>query len=72
MAGARNGVKIVGGAVFHGRCQNVGRRVSFEGLRLRGRRKEFAPCRRAQFLRGGAFLELELEGAFAWPVQHFV
>ena len=27
-------VKIVAGAVFCGRCQNVGRRVSFEGLRL--------------------------------------
>ena len=25
-------VKIVAGAVFRGRCQNVGRRVSFEGL----------------------------------------
>ena len=25
-------VKIVAGAVFCGRCQNVGRRVSFEGL----------------------------------------
>ena len=27
-------VKIVAGAVFCGRCQNVGRRVSFEGLRF--------------------------------------
>ena len=27
-------VKIVAGAVFRGRCQNVGRRVSFEGLRF--------------------------------------
>ena len=25
-------VKIVAGAVFCGRCQNVGRRASFEGL----------------------------------------
>ena len=27
-------VKIVASAVFRGRCQNVGRRVSFEGLRF--------------------------------------
>ena len=27
-------VKIVAGAVFRGRCQNVGRRASFEGLRF--------------------------------------
>ena len=27
-------VKIVAAAVFRGRCQNVGRRVSFEGLRF--------------------------------------
>ena len=27
-------VKIVAGAVFRGCCQNVGRRVSFEGLRF--------------------------------------
>ena len=27
-------VKIVAGAVFCGRCENVGRRVSFEGLRF--------------------------------------
>ena len=27
-------VKIVAGAVFCGRCQNAGRRVSFEGLRF--------------------------------------
>ena len=27
-------VKIVAGAVFRGRCQNVGRPVSFEGLRF--------------------------------------
>ena len=27
-------VKFVAGAVFRGRCQNVGRRVSFEGLRF--------------------------------------
>ena len=27
-------VKIVAGAVFRGRCQNVSRRVSFEGLRF--------------------------------------
>ena len=27
-------VKIVAGAVFCGGCQNVGRRVSFEGLRF--------------------------------------
>ena len=27
-------VKIEAGAVFRGRCQNVGRRVSFEGLRF--------------------------------------
>ena len=27
-------VKIVAGALFFGRCQNVGRRVSFEGLRF--------------------------------------
>ena len=27
-------VKIVAGAVFGGRCQNVGRRASFEGLRF--------------------------------------
>ena len=27
-------VKIVAGVVFCGRCQNVGRRVSFEGLRF--------------------------------------
>ena len=27
-------VKIVARAVFCGRCQNVGRRVSFEGLRI--------------------------------------
>ena len=26
--------KIVAGAVFRGRCQNVGRRASFEGLRF--------------------------------------
>ena len=28
--------------------------------------------RRAQFPRGVAFLEHELEDDFAWPVQHFV
>ena len=27
-------VNIVVGAVFRGRCQNIGRRVSFEGLRF--------------------------------------
>ena len=27
-------VKIVAGSIFRGRCQNVGRRVSFEGLRF--------------------------------------
>ena len=27
-------VKIVAGAVFRGRCQNVGKRVSFEGLQF--------------------------------------
>ena len=27
-------VKIVAGAVFCGRCQNIGRRVSFEGFRF--------------------------------------
>ena len=27
-------VKIVASATFRGRCQNVGRRVSFEGLRF--------------------------------------
>ena len=32
--GIRHIVKIVAGAVFRGRCQNVGRRVSFEGLRF--------------------------------------
>ena len=30
--GIRHIVKIVAGTVFPGRCQNVGRRVSFEGL----------------------------------------
>ena len=28
-------VKIVAGPVFRGRCQNIGRRVSFEGVRFR-------------------------------------
>ena len=27
-------VKIVAGAIFYGCCQNLGRRASFEGLRL--------------------------------------
>ena len=27
-------MKIAAGAVFRGRCQNVGRRASFEGLRF--------------------------------------
>ena len=35
-------VKIVAGAVFRGRCQNVGRRVLFEGLHFTWCR-EFAP-----------------------------
>ena len=71
-------VKIVAGTAFRRRCQNVGRRVSFEGLRftwqaqgIRTRDRIFWG-RRAQFLRGVAFLELEVEDAFAWPVQHFV
>ena len=71
-------VKIVAGAVFRGRCQNVGRRVSFEGLRLTWQVQGIRTMdrifwgQRAQFLRGVAFLELQLEDAFAWPVQHFV
>ena len=32
--GIGHSAKIVTGAVFCGRCQNVGRRVSFEGLRF--------------------------------------
>ena len=71
-------VKIVAGAVFRGRCQNVGRRVSFEGLRFTWQAQGIRTMdpifwgQRAQFLRGVAFLELELGDAFAWPVQHFV
>ena len=71
-------VKIVAGAVFCGRCENVGRRVSFEGLRFTWRAQGIRTMdamfwgRRARFLRRVAFLELELEDQFAWPVQHFV
>ena len=71
-------VKIVAGAVFCGRCQNVGRRVSFEGLRFTWQAQGIRTMdamfwgRRARFLRRVAFLELELEDQFAWPVQHFV
>ena len=67
-------VKIVAGAVFRGR----GRRVSFEGLRFTWQAQGIRTMdpifwgQRAQFLRGVAFLELELGDAFAWPVQHFV
>ena len=63
---------------FCGRCQNVGRRVSFEGLRFTWRAQGIRTMdpmfwgRRARFLRGVAFLELELEDQFAWPVQHVV
>ena len=44
---------------------------------LRDRRRESAPwmlCFEVEglFLRRVAFSELELEGQFAWPVQHFV
>ena len=71
-------VKIVAGAVFCGRCQNVGRRVSFQGLRFTWQAQGIRTMdamfwgRRARFLRRVAFLELELEDPFAWPVQHFV
>ena len=71
-------VKIVAGAIFCGRCQNVGRRVSFEGLRFTWQAQGIRTMdamfwgRRARFLRRVAFLELELEDQFAWPVQHFV
>ena len=71
-------VKFVAGAVFRGRCQNVGRRVSFEGLRFTWQVQGIRTMdpifwgQRAQFLRGAAFLQLELEDAFAWPVQYFV
>ena len=71
-------VKIVAGAVVCGRCQNVGRRVSFEGLRFTWQAQGIRTMdamfwgRRARFLRRVAFLELELEDQFAWPVQHFV
>ena len=71
-------VKIVAGAVFCGRCQNVGRRVSFEGLRFTWQAQGIRTMdamfwgRRARFLRRVAFSELELQGQFAWPVQHFV
>ena len=71
-------VKIVAGAVFCGRCENVGRRVSFEGLRFTWRAQGIRTMdamfwgRKARFLRRVAFLELELEDQFAWPAQHFV
>ena len=75
----RRFVKIVAVEVFCGRCQNVGRRVSFEGLRFSWQPQEFAPMDpmfsgriRAPFLRKVAFLELQFDDAFAWPVQHFV
>ena len=71
-------VKIVAGAVVCGRCQNVGRRVSFEGLRFTWQAQGIRTMdamfwgRKARFLRRVAFLELQLEDQFAWPVQHFV
>ena len=50
-------VKFVAGAVFC-RCQNVGRRVSFEGLRFTWQAQGIDPMfrgRRAYFLTGVAF-----------------
>ena len=70
-------VKIVAGAVCCGGCQNVGRRVSFEGLRftwqVQGIRTMDAMFwgRRARFLRRVAFSELELQGQFSWQAQYF-
>ena len=77
VAGARNRtlfVKIVAGAVFCGRCQNVGKRASFEGLRFTWQPQGIRTMDpmfwdgRARFLRRVAFLELELEDQFAWPL----
>ena len=68
-------VKIMAGAVFCGRCQNIGRRVSFEGLRFTWQAQGIRSMdpmfwgRRARFLRKVAFLELQLDDAFAWPVR---
>ena len=58
--------------------QKVGMCVSFEGLRFTWQAKAIRTMdalfwgRRARFLRRVAFVKLELEDAFAWPVQHFV
>ena len=58
-------VKIVAGAVFGGRCHAkrwqacVIRRIAYGSYVLR-------------WMGSIAFLELELEDAFPWPVQHFV
>ena len=71
-------VKTVASAVFHGRCQKVGRGVSFEGFcytfRAQGIRIVglMLLSRRTHFLRGVAFLKLELGDVLEWPVQHFV
>ena len=65
-------------AVFCGRCKNEGRRLSFAGLRFTWqgqgiRTMDATFCgETGEFIRGAAFLEFDLEDAFAWPVQHFV
>ena len=77
--GIGHAVTIVAGAVFFGHCQNVGRRVSFIqriAFYVAGagnpHHESYVLRWMGQFLRLVAFLELELEDAFPWPVQHFV
>ena len=59
-------------------AKNEGRRLSFAGLRFTWqgqgiRTMDATFCgETGEFIRGVAFLEFDLEDAFAWPVQHFV
>ena len=81
VTGARDRMVLEDRSVsLRGRCKesDVGRRVSFEGLHFTRRAQGIRTMdamfwgRRAWFLRRVAFLELELEDQFAWPVQDFV
>ena len=69
-------VNIVAGAVFRGRCQSVGRCVSFEGLRFTWQAhgiRTMDPIRSNGWIpEKVAFLELQLDTAIVWPAQHFV